>query len=221
MSIPTHHSSCATKAFKYNCPACKEQVWFFSCTCGSKVFFDDLGAPWPQHYCNAQKLIDTLNLVQGIDRMSEDEIYEVITKYEKTHRVEISEEMLQIVEDSIGRRKFPFATVEVVADKAIGDVSGRIMVFNRQVNIFKKLGYDPASPFTAGFLSSLAKGEYGEITIREKPDKKNVSKEYHAFVSKKYFASKPLKQGDFILGTVTVIEHSKGKEFLLTDHKVY
>lgn len=33
------------------CPQCRAQVFFYSSPDGGKVFFDDLGPPWPKHPC--------------------------------------------------------------------------------------------------------------------------------------------------------------------------
>src|SRR5690606_17686842 len=48
------------------CPHCKEPVFFFSCDCGSKVFFDDLGDPWPIHDCDTS-WTRSLNRMRGGD----------------------------------------------------------------------------------------------------------------------------------------------------------
>ena len=33
------------------CPVCREAVYFYANKHGSRVFFDDLGPPWPKHHC--------------------------------------------------------------------------------------------------------------------------------------------------------------------------
>jgi hypothetical protein len=33
------------------CPVCGEQVWYYQNEYGSRVFFDDIGWPWPKHPC--------------------------------------------------------------------------------------------------------------------------------------------------------------------------
>lgn len=33
------------------CPVCGEQVYFYQSPFGGRVFFDDLGWPWPKHQC--------------------------------------------------------------------------------------------------------------------------------------------------------------------------
>jgi hypothetical protein len=44
----------ATSAFVYpnaNCPVCGDPVFFYQNQFGSKVYFDELGKPWPKHPC--------------------------------------------------------------------------------------------------------------------------------------------------------------------------
>ena len=33
------------------CPVCGDRVYFFRCRNGGRVFFDDVGWPWPKHGC--------------------------------------------------------------------------------------------------------------------------------------------------------------------------
>lgn len=47
--VPTHGPDCETGTRPADCPTCGQQVFYFSCTCGSGVFFDALGPPWPIH----------------------------------------------------------------------------------------------------------------------------------------------------------------------------
>ena len=47
--VPTHGPGCETTTWPTDCPTCGQPVFYFSCTCGSGVFFDALGPPWPIH----------------------------------------------------------------------------------------------------------------------------------------------------------------------------
>lgn len=38
-----------------DCPDCRAEVYYWSCTCGSHVLFDQLGEPWPKHECARKK----------------------------------------------------------------------------------------------------------------------------------------------------------------------
>lgn|GEM_PF-5256805 len=33
------------------CPVCKQNVFFYQSVNGGRVYFDELGPPWPKHYC--------------------------------------------------------------------------------------------------------------------------------------------------------------------------
>jgi len=46
-----HGRWCRTRTWPTECSTCSASVYFFSCDCGSKVFFEELGPPWPQHDC--------------------------------------------------------------------------------------------------------------------------------------------------------------------------
>ncbi len=41
------------QTYQMNCWGCGKRVFFYRNDAGSKVFFDDLGAPWPKHGCPA------------------------------------------------------------------------------------------------------------------------------------------------------------------------
>lgn len=49
---PTHGSWCGSRSWPTKCPTCGHSVFFFMCNCGSRVFFDELGPPWPLHDCD-------------------------------------------------------------------------------------------------------------------------------------------------------------------------
>lgn len=57
---PEHGYWCGAKTYRRKCPGCQRKAFFFSCDCGSKVFFDELGAPWPKHDCEYQDMLDFL-----------------------------------------------------------------------------------------------------------------------------------------------------------------
>jgi hypothetical protein len=47
-----HGDWCETTTWRIRCNGCGERAWFFQCSHGSKVFFDELGPPWPIHDCD-------------------------------------------------------------------------------------------------------------------------------------------------------------------------
>src|SRR5688572_29340722 len=52
MPVTTHGPRCRTRFCRPSrCGDCGAGVYYWSCTCGSKVLFDELGDPWPIHQC--------------------------------------------------------------------------------------------------------------------------------------------------------------------------
>ena len=49
--MTVHGRWCNTRTYPLTCRYCGEGVFYFSCDHESKVFFDELGPPWPQHNC--------------------------------------------------------------------------------------------------------------------------------------------------------------------------
>ena len=53
----------ASSAFVYpnaSCPVCGDEVFFYQNSSGSKVFFDEIGHPWPKHPCTDNSQFNTL-----------------------------------------------------------------------------------------------------------------------------------------------------------------
>ena len=52
----SHGYWCNARTFPTVCKYCGADVFFFSCDCGSKLFFELLGQPWPLHRCAEYEL---------------------------------------------------------------------------------------------------------------------------------------------------------------------
>ena len=51
MSVPTHGYGCQTvRCYKTKCKQCQREVFYYECSCRSKVFFNSLG-DWEKHKC--------------------------------------------------------------------------------------------------------------------------------------------------------------------------
>lgn len=52
MPAPTHRPGCETLFFRpARCQNCNQIVYFWGCSCGSRVLFDATEKPWPKHKC--------------------------------------------------------------------------------------------------------------------------------------------------------------------------
>ena len=46
-----HGPRCNARTYPTTCRRCRSRVFYFSCDCGSLVFFDNLGPRWSGHNC--------------------------------------------------------------------------------------------------------------------------------------------------------------------------
>jgi hypothetical protein len=198
MSIPTHSSDCVTKIFKTNCPDCNSKVFFFSCNCGSKVYFESIGDPWPQHFCRNHEIKFAIDLVRNSDRMKDSEIIKLIEDHSKKIGRQLSEELWDIIENELGKRKKPFNFTEISCDIDIVGFSGRIIEINKSINFYKRLGLDKTAPFSFDFLGEFRNGNYYEIKLRDNPDKNNHSRQITFYADVKILNNISLKIGDVI-----------------------
>ena len=51
-----HGEHCNSKTYPTNCKQCGSKIFYFSCDCGCKVFFEELGHPWNVHHCRPIEL---------------------------------------------------------------------------------------------------------------------------------------------------------------------
>lgn len=198
MSVPTHSSDCVTKTFRTNCPDCNSKVFSFSCNCGSKVYFESLGDPWPQHLCRNREIKFGIDLVRNSERMKDSEIIKLIEDHSKKSGKKLSEELWDIIENELGKRKKPFNFTEVSCDIDIEGFSGRIMEINKSINFYKRLGLDKTAPFSSDFLGEFKNGNYYEIILRDNPDKNNHSRQITFYAEVKLLKNISLKIGDVI-----------------------
>lgn len=220
MPVPIHDFNCRTRAINIKCSDCQELVWFFSCSCGSKVFFNDLGQPWEQHFCEEYALRKQLELLVDLDRMTQDEVYSVIIKQRKFGK-EIDDKIMDVIASVFGRRKSKLATQEVQPYEGITEVSGKVMELNKQINIFSRLGYNSNNEISVKLLGKIGKSQWATAKIRTNPDKLNQCMVFNVFIEKQYLQSNALKQGDFIIGLAESVKHVSGIFWKLTKHDVY
>lgn len=63
--VVVHGEWCGTRTWPTHCSSCSGEVFFFTCNHGSKVFFDELGPPWPVHDCDTSWTRDLPRTVTG------------------------------------------------------------------------------------------------------------------------------------------------------------
>lgn len=158
MPVPNHREDCQTRIWRTSCPYCHKQVYYFSCTCGSRVFFDEKGYPWPEHHCVFYDI--HLLFQQG---MTADDVWGWVRKQSYRTGIPIPVDVKKFLDERRNLR------TEVVNEVLPGDepfeIQGEIREI-RKVNFFKRFDYTD-NPVTRAVLGKLVKEVYVEVVIRE------------------------------------------------------
>ena len=174
VSVLQHGVNCRTHTFPTKCNHCGDDVYFFSCTCGSRVFFDKLGWPWPEHDCafsrsdlqwakgrSREKLADggvRVKISEGVTAtrrgVQQRRPWNIDSEVEVTAKREIQM-----------RQRNPIEYVPPGADWAV-EITGVLRELKSRVDVYQRLGL-PRNAMTKGFLGELGNGEWGRVTIHE------------------------------------------------------
>lgn len=163
----THGIWCNTRTWPTKCPHCREPVFFFSCDCGSKVFFDDLRDPWPIHDCDTS-WTRSLNRMRGADGTITVQLTDGVTirRPAETFAVEPS-----ILDRARKKRKSsapdPIVSVHPDVDSIERTVIGILREIQRDADPTKVLRIDRLSTLGAAFLGPLGSGSWSRITVHE------------------------------------------------------
>lgn len=71
-----HSASAAYTNPNARCPVCQKRVYFYQSPEGGRVYFDELGPPWPKHPCTDQVGPKSVKDVTSISRTSASVRYE-------------------------------------------------------------------------------------------------------------------------------------------------
>ena len=185
MPVPTHDLSCRSKAWQTQCHDCSKVVFFFMCSCGSKVFFDSLRPPWPQHQENC--LGNKVRLLRDADGLSVDEV-ELLVEAEAKRRSTVVPATLKKLLRTLGYRETRVPTLlSITPGTETREFVGTLKDANRKVNFFKRFSI-PDNAIGHGLLGNLAKGEYVELFLRGPVDPRTgYCAAIEAFVSKTFF----------------------------------
>jgi hypothetical protein len=216
----THGSWCHAKTIPMTCKYCGEKVFFFFCNCGCKVFFDELGDPWPRHNC--QEYINSIqsssvnyyvDIIKKIDKIEKRLVDKNIQKgnkliindngsweliFDKEENIILDDEFKDII--NINKNKghsnnIHILKIENQSNETI-EVIGKIVEIVLNVNIEKKFNVDLNSIIAANFLKKLNKGPYTQITIHSLNLADKNKNSYTALVESKFIKS--LKKGDSV-----------------------
>jgi len=94
-----------------NCPVCNERVFYYQNESGSRVYFDELGPPWPKHPCMdlvagpIPRSVGPVNL--AINPRAPNEVAEVVRWQERQ-----GSDFAEVFRTTHGNRPWPLAVIE-------------------------------------------------------------------------------------------------------------
>jgi hypothetical protein len=158
-STAVHGWWCNSRTFPTRCRYCGDPVFFFECDHGCRVFFNELGAPWPEHRC-----LDYLIAQYGRDFIAEGMAIMMMTPgVEIGHKIDPAYARNTMQQAEHQRRQNPlpcnpYGDQETITEGIVHEVHPR-------VNIAKQFGIPCDTPIGAAMLGDLLKGDYGQITL--------------------------------------------------------
>lgn len=180
MAGAVHGSWCRARTWLTRCPTCGHRVYFFMCNCGSKVFFDDLGDPWPRHDCDT-------SWTRGI-RRTVDPSGRVTAHLSSGVSVTRPPEDFSVDERVIARARTPKrreAAEPIIAVDPKGDatceITGVLRELTRSAKPLKAFGFDERDMGYA-LLGVIGAQPVGRITVHVPKDDSSQLQSYTAWI---------------------------------------
>lgn len=194
MSVPTHQAGCQTVTWRTTCRDCGKPVFFFSCSCGSKIFFDSLGDPWPLHTDSCPIYHARTMIHSGVDPRT---IRRLLDSEAKVRGVSIPQELSQYLA-GYGAPGKVFYNDELPSSEPC-EIEGTVFEINK-INFFKRFDLDN-NLIIRKLLGDLATEPYVEVIVREKAEQGvQICKRWTFVVPEKMIAG--LRKGMTIYATL-------------------
>ena len=155
-----HGDRCHTRTYPTTCRHCLADVFYFSCDCGSKVFFEALGDPWPLHRCVEYIAYErVIEVVGGKDALARGlKASMTAPRIDRTyaHRVRRAAHGPKPLQPQI-HRQIPYEGLKA-------DETGIVREFIPAVDPYRRFDV-PATAMGTALLGELGKGQFDQLTI--------------------------------------------------------
>ena len=215
MPVPTHREDCETQIWRTKCPDCNETVYFFSCTCGSKVFFDLRRPPWNPH---EQRCIPYLvRYLREVKGLSSTHIRQMIEEYSRANDMPIPPDFHREIIAQERRDRGKIIVLDILPSDDHCFVVGNITTVNLKVNFFKRLNCLD-NVIGRGFLGKLVDESYVEIVIRGDLDEETYTcNQFRFFIPLVAFERSRLIQNSRAAASLKAYTLPDGQQLWLAD----
>ena len=214
MPVPTHRDDCETAIWRTRCPDCGDIVYFFSCTCGSRVFFDLNRPPWNPHEDRCVPY--NVRYLREVKGFSSTHIRRLIEERATLRNIPIPEGIYQQLIAQENREKGKVTVVDVLPNEEECFIVGQIISVN-QVNFFRRLNYTN-NHMGRALLGKLVDQSYVEIAIREDLDEETcLCYQFKFFIPLISFKQSRLMQNSRAVITLKPRTMPDGQQIWLAD----
>lgn len=190
------------------CRDCNSAVFYFTCNCGSKVFFDALGNGWPLHRCFAS-WGRSLRRTREPDGTLVVEISEgiIARRPPEDTRWTLRDFSIEpeIVRTAQAQRKktdnHPIKAIRAYKHSAAVTITGVVREKFAAADIYKELDIDPTKQVASASVKKLGKQRMGRVTIHAP---RQSSTEFHSYIV--WLPTEKIKRAENAIG-VTVRAH--------------
>ena len=199
MPVPNHRPGCRTSIWPTSCPDCGDRIFYFSCSCGSKVFFDLDEPPWHPH---EERCIPYLvRYLLTAEHRSVPDIREAVETFAFDRGLEVPSAVYDYLQRADTSSHAPPLVRRQVPRNNEVDVFGTIMEVNPGVNFLKRFDL-PNNSLGRGLLGRLLDEPYIEAKLRTDPNSAGVVEEYVFFASQRMLGENSLGRGLLVFVTL-------------------
>ena len=186
-----HGPWCGSRTFQTNCPTCRAEVYYFSCDCGSRVFFDDLGGSWPRHDCDtswANSLVRTIDSTGAIT-------VRLGPNVKATRPGDFSGIDESLVARARAKRERPDPIVKIYPKKGSKrHVLGVLRELQRKANPLKAFRL-PDTVMARQFLGVIGKQPVGKITVHMQSETSDQQESFTAWIPARWVEDQRIVRG--------------------------
>jgi hypothetical protein len=193
MGVPTHVAGCRTRLFPTRCPDCGLPVFYFDCTCGSKVFFDQPGEPWPEHRDRCLPYL--VRQLRDKEHLSYAEVRRRVEDHARSRSLLVPSGFWRTLKVLENRELGGETILEVRPNDTEEVFAGTLTSVNLQVNILRRYGA-PDNQISRGLYAAFLSEPLAEVSVRGARDNETgFVSQFTFFLPSKFFKRLGLRVG--------------------------